>query len=241
MRPLPYDLAFADPAFEQTHFPAMQEEGERLGIDPADPGQLLELHGAAAVLRTVLSDSDESAVASFGPLLFQGYHFWHFGKPVIELDATAFRSLLSDQLQVGPWQMIPPAGAGYLQLPRNLLWARIAEAATPEPVDGFFWTMIGAGDPLVPPFSRLDLLLVMGLVPNRPGFSVVEIGTLLGEEPQGHWGDAKARDDAQLDFANVLPGGELQQLHALETTGEALKLVSRVFWHFSRQPAREHR
>lgn len=217
----------------------MREQAEQMGMDTSDPAQLLELRGAAEVLRTVLSDADESAVASFGPLLFQGYHFWRFGKRVIELDAALLRPLLTDQLQIGSWQMIPPTGAGYLQLPRNLVWARIAEGSIPEAIDGLFWTMIGAGDPLVPPFSRLDLLLVLGLVPNRPGFSVIEVNTTFGDDPQGHWGDVKGREDAQLDFANVLPGGELQQLHAVETTGEVLKLLSRVFWHLAQYPVPE--
>ena len=236
MRPLPYDLAFADPAFEQTHFPAIREQAETYGTDTADPAQLLQLRGAADVLRTILSDGDASAVASFGPLLFQGYHYWRFGKNVISLDAPVLRPLLGDELQIGAWQMVPPHGAGYLQLPRNLVWAKIAEDSTPEAIDGLFWTMVGTGDPLVPPFARLDLLLILGLVANRPGFSVVEVSTPMGSDPQGHWGDVKVRENEQLDFANVLPGGELQSLHAIETIGEALKLASRVFWHLSQHP-----
>jgi hypothetical protein len=237
MRAHPYELAFADPAFEETHFPAMRAEIERVGVDGADPAQFLELRAVAGVLRTVLDDALETAVARFGPLLFQGYHYWLFNQRTIELDVPALRNILGDHPEIGVWELIPPTGAGYLQLPRNLLWARIGPDATPEAVDGLFWTMIGSGDPLVPPFPRIDLLLVLGLVPNRPGFSVVEVSTPLGDDPQGHWGDAKARDDRQLDFANVLPGGELQQLHSLETTGEVLKLVSRAFWQLSRTPA----
>jgi hypothetical protein len=56
------------------------------------------------------------------------------------------------------------------------------------------------------------------------------------EQPPGHWGDAQMRTNPP-DFANVLPGGELQKLHALDTTGEVWKLISRVFWYCAQQPA----
>ena len=71
-------------------------------------------------------------------------------------------------------------------------------------------------------------------MPGRPGFSVAPLSMEL-EQPAGHWGDAQMRGDT-TDFANVLPGGELQGLHALESTGEVWKLVSRVFWYHAQYP-----
>ena len=35
------------------------------------------------------------------------------------------------------------------------------------------------------------------------------------------------------DFSSQLPGGELDQLHALETSGEVLKLLARFFAYVS--------
>jgi hypothetical protein len=232
-RVLPYDLAFQDADFEQTHFPAIQAEAEQRAIDSSDAERFLQLHSVGGILRSALVESEDTAVAQFGPLLFQAYHFWRFGKRVHELAEPLFRHLVSADLSIGSWQLLPPAPSGYLSFPRHLLWARIGAEATPEAVDGLFWTMVGADDPALPPFARIDVLLVLGLRPGRPGFSVAEVGAHPGDEPHGHWGDAQARSEPQLDFANVLPGGELQQLHALETGGEVLKLVSRAFWYQS--------
>jgi hypothetical protein len=87
----------------------------------------------------------------------------------------------------------------------------------------------------VPPFPRLDLLVVLGMIARRPGFSIAELSIELPDEPQGHWGDAQARDSGK-DFANILPGGELKNYHGIETSGEVLKLVSRCFWYMAQHP-----
>jgi hypothetical protein len=145
-----------------------------------------------------------------------------------------FRHIVTDFPPIGQWELVPLSAAGYLQLPRNLLWARIAEDAQPEAVDGIFWTMVGNGDALVPPFARADLLVVLGVIPGRPGYSVIPLRAEL-TDPQGHWGDEQARTNSP-DFANNLPGGELQQLHAIETAGEVWKLISRVFWYGAQHP-----
>ncbi|MGH7552155.1 MAG: hypothetical protein ACREMQ_03910, partial [Longimicrobiales bacterium] len=115
------------------------------------------------------------------------------------------------------------------QLPRHRLWSRIEDGATAEAVDGFFWTMIGHPDAAAPPYTRLDVLLALGMHPGRPGISVIDVGVTVPGEPAGHWADIHAREEGD-DFANVLPGGELSGLHALVNTAEVLKLVSRVFY-----------
>jgi hypothetical protein len=231
-RQLPYELAFQDEAFERTHFPAIRDEAEQRGTSTTDPEQFLELSSVANILRTVLVEGDRPAVTQFGPLLHQAYHFWSFGKKVYEVDEPLFRQLTGDLPASGPQPLLPPTPAGYLVLPRNLLWARIADDAVPEAIDGFFWTMVGADDPQMPPFERLDILLILGLRPGRPGFSVADVSALLADEPADQWADARAREEPHEDFANILPGGELQQLRAIETRGEALKLVARVFGYW---------
>jgi hypothetical protein len=225
----PYDTAFQDTAFETQHFPDIRAEAEQRAISTADPEQFLELSSVGAILRTALVESDQPAVTQFGPLLHQAYHFWLFGKNVYDIDEPLFRQLTGDLPVAGARPLVPPAPAGYLALPRNLLWARIADDAVPEAIDGFFWTMLGEGDPRLPPFARLDVLLVLGLRPGRPGFSIAEVSALLADEPAEHWADARAREEPQQDFANILPGGEIQQLRAIETRGEVLKFIARAF------------
>jgi hypothetical protein len=224
-RTLPYDLAFTA-EFERVHFPAMQAEAARLGVDTGDPERLLQMPTAGIVLRTALVQNEVPEVEQFGPLLFHAYQYWRSGKIVYDLDEEAMRHLLGEDLMLGRWSLVAPSPAGYLRVPRNILWAKIQEDATPEAVDGLFWSLAG---------HRLDALLVLGMVPGRPGFSVAQVTGDVRDEPDGHWGNLRARE-VQPDFANVLPGGELQGLHAIETVGEVLKLVARVFWYITLQP-----
>jgi hypothetical protein len=228
-RVLPYDLAFSDPSYEERHFPAMRAEVRQRNIDATAMQQFLQLHNVGVILRTVLVDSEQTAVSQFGPLLFQAYHFWQHGWPVYELDESLFRALVGEPGAVGAWSWQAPAPAGYLQMPRHLLWARIDERATPEAVDGLFWTMAGP-HPESWRYERIEVLLVLGLVSGRPGFSIAQVSGAPDAEPGGHWGDAQMRTEG-TDFGNMLPGGELQRLHALQTAGEVLKLVSRAFWY----------
>lgn len=234
-RQQPYDLAFSDARFEKEGFPLILEEADATGVRTWEPERFLQMRNVAPLLRDVLAAEDGRAVEQFGPLLFQAYHFWRFDKQVFAPTENLSRSLLGELPPIGVWQLLPPAPAGYLQLPVNLLWARVADDAPAEAIDGLFWTMVGENDPAVPPFPRLDLLVVLGLIRPRPGFSIAELSLQLPGEPQGHWGDAQARDDA-TDFANILPGGELRNYHGIETMGEVLKLLSRCFWHMAQHP-----
>jgi len=223
----PYDLAFAGTPFESEHFPLIEEDAETRQVHGAGPAEFLMAAPVGAVLRDILEGEEGTAAEQFGPLLYQAYHFWRFGHQVFALDESTVRALLDDTEPIGEWQLTPPAPAGYIQLPRNLVWSRIEEDARPEPVDGFFWTMLGENDAEKPPYARIDLLLVLGLLPGRPGFSVIPANADLPTE-HGHFGDLDAREGG-VDFRNVLPGGELQNLYALVNTAEVLKLMSRVF------------
>ncbi|HEX6064467.1 MAG TPA: hypothetical protein VFZ04_09630, partial [Longimicrobiales bacterium] len=113
----------------------------------------------------------------------------------------------------------PPADAGYVFLPRNRVWSRITEDAHAEALDGFFFT----GD---------HILFVLGLMAGRPGFSIMEVSAADASEETTSIAELKARGEGD-DFANVLPGGELQGHFAITNTAEALKLAARCFWQLS--------
>lgn len=232
----PYELVFGDGAFEEESFPAVQAEAEAHRIPTSDPDRFLLLAPVGAVLRELVpEDAPRDAFREIGLLLFHAYHFWRFGRRLLAVSEPLARRLAAAPPHVGAWELTPPAPAGYLQLPRQLFWARIANDEPAEPVDGFFWTMVGAEDPAAPPYARLDLLLVLGLRPGRPGFSVMDLSAPIDGAP-GHWADLEARDGG-TDFANVLPGGDVAGLHALVTDAEALKLCSLLFWYVAAQPA----
>jgi hypothetical protein len=236
-RPTPYELVFAGAPFESEAFPWIGEEAEARGVPTADPARFLLLGQVGRLLRNLLPEGAGGEEAErYGMLIFQAYHFWRFGKRVLALDEGKARALVELPAPVGGWEMTPPAPAGYVQLPRHLFWARVEEGATPEPVDGFFWTMVGTEDPERPPYRRLDVLLVLGMYPGRAGFSTIAVGAELESALEGHWGDVTGRLDGE-DFANILPGGELQGWHGLVTEVEVLKLASRIFREVEREGA----
>jgi hypothetical protein len=242
----PYELIFARQSFEQDHFPAIEAEARRAGIETSDPDAFLLLANVGELLRQLLGEADPDSershadaggatLASMGALLFQAFQHWRFDRRVWVVEPPLLDRLLIGEFGVGSWTLAPPHPAGYLQLPRHRLWARVDDDAPAEPVDGFFWTMIGEGDSASPPFRRLDVLLALGVREDRPGLSVIDTAVVLPGETPGHWIDVQARAEAQ-DFANVLPGGELRGLHALVNTAEVLKLVSRMFWVVATEP-----
>jgi hypothetical protein len=234
-RPTPYELVFGDAAFEAAWFPSIREEAETRGVDDLDPDRFVLLGRVGRLLRELVpEEAGTEAYRELGLVVFQAYHFWRLGRRVYVVDEPLARWLLDAPHEVGAWEMTPPYPAGYLQLPRNLLWARVEEAERPEPVDGFFWTMVGEEDPATPPYRRVDALLVLGVREGRPGFSVIPVGAEVGEGP-GHWAESVARAEGP-DFASDLPGGAEARLYTVANEIEALKLVSLAFWYAAAAP-----
>ncbi len=227
--PSPYELVFGSALFEADRFPAIRAEAEARGVATEIPERFLLLGTVGALLQELLPESAGAAEFSrHGTLLYQAYHFWLHGKRHCHLTEGEARELVERPPEPARWHLDPPIPAGYLQLPRHLFWARIEEGATPEPVDGFFWTVAGAVDVKEPVARRLELLLPLGLFPGRPGFSTIVIETPIDRGDADPRADDEARQGGQ-DFANILPGGELQGWYGLITELEVLKLVSRTF------------
>src|SRR5690606_7233406 len=152
-------------------------EIEARGAGVLAPERFLVLESVGAVLRELAGDEAGADVYGwYGALLFQAWHSWRFGRRVLSVEETLARRLVESAAPVGRWALTPPHAAGYVRLPRHLFWARVEEEATPEPVDGFFWTMPGRDDPETPPFDRMDVLLVLGMRPGRPGFGTIPVG-----------------------------------------------------------------
>ena len=225
----PYDLVFGAPEFEEQAFPAIREEAEARGVDVRDRQRFVMLAQVGELMRSLLPpDANETAVAQFSDIVTHAYHYWLAEKRTFTVEEDALRALLQGE-PIGAWDMVPPAPAGYVQLPRNLLFARISEESHAEAVDGFFFIMPGVNDAAVPPYEYLSVVFILGLLPNRGGFSIVSVQTPVTAEHGGHFGDLVARETGS-DFSNVLPGGE-DRLLAITSELEALKLVARVFWH----------
>ncbi len=123
-----------------------------------------------------------------------------------------------------------PAPGGYLRLPRNLFWVRPGGASGPaEAVDGISWISRTLGRGGAEGGTLVTLLLVSGVLPGRPGFSVIPLPPLDLRDLEG-WLDREAREGQPgADFETTLPGGELGVLHSLETPAEVVKLTARAF------------
>lgn len=216
----PYDMVFATPELEGKAFIEIREEAAARAVDASNRDQFLMLAKMGELMRSLLPpDADKPAYSQFSAIVLHAYHYWLAGKQTFGMDEDVLRSLLAHDF-IGSWHMVSPAPAGYVQLPRNLLFARIDEGAHAEAIDGFFFRHDG----------QLELLLVLGLLPNRAGFSIIDVPAEVLPEDAAHFGDVKARAQGD-DFANVLPGGD--RLFAITSSTEALKLASRCFWHLT--------
>jgi hypothetical protein len=219
----PYDLAFGAESMDDRLFPPIEAEAEARGQPLEDPDRFLFLTGVGRLLQAIAGAAGGGSgeiLRQHGRLLFHAFHFWRAGKVEVALDEAAVRRLLDDAAPAADWTLVTPAVAGYLRLPRNLIWAAPEPGERPEPADGFFWAYLPAAD--AP--RTLYLLMALGLRADRPGFSVV---TAAGA-PDPHWADVDARPGV-TDFTTTIPGGELDRLYSVETTAELLKLASRCF------------
>lgn len=225
-RPTPYDLIFAAPGFDESRFERVRQQDR----GAHSPTELFMLSAAGELLRELLPDeettSHSAVVAQVSALMFHAYRFWLHDRRLCRLGDDELAPLLAGAAPPAEWSFAVPAAAGYLQLPRHALWARVEQDAVPEPVDGFFWSA-PAPEPRERP-ARLDLLFALGVRAGRPGVSLIDVTveTTAGIE---EWARAQARPGG-TDFENVLPGGELQDYHALTTHAEAVKLAVLCFW-----------
>ena len=240
-RVTPFDVVFGTADFGEQRFRTILEQEHAGSSDTRET--LMQIPAAGALLRELLPGAGGQPHTEFvtqvSALLFQAYRFWRAGRAVYRLTTSAFERVLA--LEPGSATVGVPAVAGYMQLPRNALWARVGEDAAPEPVDGFFWSTpealqpaaaahaVATPTPIPPPATylpHLDLLFALGVRAGRPGISTVDVTIAPADLSQ--WARTSARAHG-VDFANILPGGELQGYHAVTTRAEAVKLASLCF------------
>lgn len=216
-RSTPYQEIFGETGIAAEHFPRILEQvGE--GDAARDRDRFFATGAVGELLRAIVPDGGEGS-AQIALLAYHAYHHWRAGEPLWRVDDAQLGAAVHAE-PLGTWPLTAPSSAGYVQLPRNKLWVAGDAAQPAEAVDGWFWAV-----PERTETNALNLLLVLGLLEQRAGITVVELasGPL---PPDGHWGDAPMRAAGE-DFANILPGGE--HLFGLQTAGEVLKLVSRIF------------
>jgi hypothetical protein len=241
----PYELVFGAECIDDRLFPPIAEEADARRQPVDDPDRFLFLSSVGLLLQAIAGGAEatddaaqseedpgsegEEPLRQYGRLLFHAFHHWRNGKRRFTLETETIRRLLDHVSTVGAWRLRAPTPAGYLRLPRNLVWAAPGPGLRPEPADGLFWTLFHPDD--AP--AELHVLLALGVRPDRPGFSVVTASGVLDREP--HWAEVEARPDGG-DFESTLPGGDLDRLYSIENAAELLKLASLCFWELD--PAR---
>lgn len=233
----PYELVFGGMEIENDLFPRLGREAQERGEDPARRERFGFLSVGADLLRELVPpETPPEALEQYRALLFHSFNFWRFGRRTYVVHPAVARYLVESRPTLDDWELTLPHPSVYVQLPANLFWASIATDAPPEPVDGFFVTESRGIDPLGPSFRQLDMLMVLGIHHTRAGFSVIPFETEVGQGIARVWAEGPPREDGGMDFASVLPGGEMAGLYSVVTVEEALNLLARVLWYVDSHP-----
>lgn len=230
----PYELAFGEAGFEAGGFPRLQAEADARGVDPSDPHRFAFLTVAGEAVREVIpTDASPEAMDQYRLLLYHAFNFWRFGKRLYVVEPAVARFLVEAAPDLEGWELSVPHSSLYVQLPPNLFWGSIATDIPPEPVDGFFVSCHREHDAQGEEFEVLEVVMVLGVRPDRAGFSLVSFDAELVPGIAAEWAEAPGREGAR-DFENVLPGGELAGLYSIVTLQEALKLLAWILWYVDR-------
>lgn len=222
-RRTPYEIAFGAEEFAGHEFPAIADEAERRGLAKLSPDEFAGLARVGALLERVVPDeSDPAALSRYVDILFHAYHFWNAGCPLYAVEEPVLRSLVETPPDLARWALRAPSSALYFELPKNLFWAAVMEGAPPEPVEGLFTELGSAGT-----VAGARVLAVLGIRPDRPGFSVVQVAGRLDEARQ--FADAES-------FRSEIPGAELAGLYSVRHRSELLMLVLRMLWYVDIYP-----
>ncbi len=226
----PYDSIFAREEFETDIFPRITADATEHAMDTWSVDAFLQLPATGALLEKLSPPGagEASPITGVASLAFHGYHFWRGNRTTYAINEPGLRALLDPAYEpIGTWPLAGLVASAYVALPANLLWAQ-TDAGTPEAMHGFFYAI-----PPSPSDGRVDVLVALGVRPDRPAFTAIDLTVPLPAPAPGHFGDIQARESGD-DFANILPGGELRGLFAVTNAGEVLKFVSRALHDLQR-------
>jgi hypothetical protein len=229
----PFEVAFPDRTVLAALSDRVAHETQGRGTDDTLPEVFMTTAAVSELVRAMRGpDTPPETTYPLASLIYQSVHFLRAGCPLYLLETAAVRKLTEGS--PGGSTAEPPTNAGYLQLPQHLVWTGDGPsgAGAPESLDGVFWTLSGSG--------MLNALPIAGMLPDRPGFGALPLPAApIADARAWLHVDARASGD---DFASRLPGGELDELYAVEAAGEILKLLGRFFALVSAEPAsREER
>jgi hypothetical protein len=216
-------MLFGGEGLAESRFGAVRDEAREAGVDTERRDRFAQLHAVSELLRDLVPESAEPAsLDRYLEILHHCFRFWHGGCRYYAFDEAAVRSIIGDAPDLTDWSPRTDHPALYVEMPRNLCWAAVVEDEPPEPVEGLFVsprTGRSSGD--------VDILVVLGIRPNRPGFSVTELAANLEVT------SAIAEPDA---FTSDIPGADLADLYSLQRSGEVVLLLLRMLWYIETYP-----
>ncbi len=224
-RTTPYEKVFGEERFAERDFPAIEAEAEEAGLDHARREEFALVARVGILLQDLAPDEASGRLDPYLETLFHAFHFWRAGRHVYGFDETLVRFLVESALDLGGAAVEPPHEALYIALPRHLFWAAVTDRP-PEPVEGMFVKRAAHES------ASAELLLVLGMREDRPGFSTAGLTVSLREEPAA---------EAEAPFRADIPGADLAGLYSLERTSEIMVLLRRLLWYLEAHPeAAEH-
>ncbi|MDQ6831317.1 MAG: hypothetical protein M3081_20850 [Gemmatimonadota bacterium] len=214
---------------EEREFPAIRDEAASRGTDLRRRDQFQMLASVGATMQELITDdAPAEATDEYAELLFHAFQFWMFGRRLYAFDREVTESLLAPNVDLGIWILAAPPSC-YLQLPNQLVWARLAADAPYEPVDGCF-VFVDETQPAPDAGAHLRIQLLLGVRPDRPGVSLVSYRTDLDPRTATQHATDPWRADG-TPFANTIPGGERKGFYSISTTSELEAFVLRALWY----------
>ncbi len=209
----PFSHALA--VIADARFPAIVEEADAERRDLADRPQFAALREVQHLLEELESPDvlarHPEAGAEYLAALYVAFRFWKAGRPIVEVSRQRLTAAVASPASGA--RPTVPRGACYLRLPERWFWAQIDRAEPHEPLDGLF-VVEGA------PGREITLLAVLGLRPERPGYSQIVV-TAAPDDFVTAAGSARTPP-----FAPALDGGDVADLRSVTTSAELLHLAA---------------
>jgi len=223
-RKSPYEVLFGAEGLTESRFAAVRDEAANAGVTTLRRDHFANLNRVRELLVDLVPDLAEPATLDrYLLILHHCYSFWEAGCRHFAFEQSAVRSVITAPPDLFGWLPRTPHPSLYLELPQNMFWAAVVEGEPPEPADGMFVNLRGGSTAA----EGAEVLLVLGVRPDRPGFSVAELSADL----------TVARGISEPDaFASDLPGAELAGLYSLQQPAEVVMLLLRLLWYVDTYP-----
>lgn len=219
----PYELLFGEGRLTENRFGAIRGEARVAGVATARRDQFARLPAVRELLADLVPDfAEPGSLDRYLEILHHCFLFWRAGCRHYSVEEAVVRSLIVDAPDLSDWKPRFAHAALYFELPQNLCWAAVVTDEPPEPVEGMF-VSLRPGEAA----RETDILVVLGIRPHRPGFSVAELTVDLDAAT-----DVKEPDA----FTSDIPGADLADLYSLQRSGEVVTLLLRLLWYMENFP-----